>query len=150
MPTLISRLRRRRRRGEPGAALIEFAILMPLLVLLLLGMLEFGWALAQQIDVRSKAREGLRMAVVDEPLLDIEARVCANDIVKGTDINFMTITSGIDTGSAATFTVEADLRQITGLFGIFWGSNPTITSTVEGRVEQASSFGSPEELAPCP
>lgn len=123
---------------------------MPLLVLLLLGMLEFGWAFAQQIDVRSKAREGLRMVVVDEPLMDIEARVCANDIVKSGDINFITITSGVDTGTAATLTVEADLNQITGLFGLFWGSGPTITSTVEGRVEQVSSFGSPQELAPCP
>ena len=48
--------------------------MMPLLILVLLGMIEFGWGMAQQIDVRHKAREGLRLAIVDEPVDAIDAR----------------------------------------------------------------------------
>ncbi len=140
-----------RHRSERGASLVEFAILMPLLVLLLLGVVEFGWGLAQQIDVRHKAREGLRLLIVDSPLPDVEARVCNNDIVKSADITSLIVDSGVDPGQAATLTVTANLKQITGLFGVFWGPSPSISSTVEGRVEQASTFVPPmQELAPCP
>jgi Flp pilus assembly protein TadG len=146
---VLRKLRGGESRNDRGASLVEFAVMMPLLVLLLLGMLEFGWAFAQQIDVRSKAREGLRIAIVDEALTDIQARICADDIVKASDINSITINTATDVGKSIDLTVEAELRQITGLFGVFWGASPTITSTVEGRVEQKSSFG-PSEVLACP
>jgi Flp pilus assembly protein TadG len=138
-------------RRQKGAALVEFAILMPLLVLLLLGIVEFGWGLAQQIDVRHKAREALRLVIVDSPQADIEARVCGNDIVPSAAVTEISLDTGLDPGTAATVTVTANLQQITGLFGPFWGPNPTISSTVEGRVEQATTaFIPPVDLAPCP
>jgi len=143
-------IRYKKSRRERGASLVEFALMMPLLILLLLGMLEFGWAMAQQIDVRHKAREGLRLSIVDESFSDIQARVCNDDIVKGSALTVAEITTMTDVGEPITFTVTADLSQITGLFGVFWGPSPTITSTVEGRVEQESSFGSPTDLLPCP
>ena len=148
MSNFINRYKKSRR--ERGASLVEFALMMPLLILLLLGMLEFGWAMAQQIDVRHKAREGLRLSIVDESFSDIQARVCNDDIVKGSALTVAEITTMTDVGEPITFTVTADLSQITGLFGVFWGPSPTITSTVEGRVEQESSFGSPTDLLPCP
>jgi Flp pilus assembly protein TadG len=138
-------------RRQKGAALIEFAILMPLLVLLLLGIAEFGWGLAQQIDVRHKAREALRLVIVDAPTAEIEARVCNNDIVSSASVTDIILTTGVDPGTPATVAVTAGLQQITGLFGPFWGPNPTISSTVEGRVEQATTaFVPPIDLAPCP
>jgi Flp pilus assembly protein TadG len=124
---------------------------MPLLVLLLLGIVEFGWGLAQQIDVRHKAREALRLVIIDAPAADIEARVCNNDIVPSASVIDIILTTGVDPGTPATVTVTAGLQQITGLFGPFWGASPTITSTVEGRVEQeTTTFTSGDDLAPCP
>ena len=138
-------------RWQRGAALVEFAILMPLLVLLLLGIVEFGWGLAQQIDVRHKAREALRLVIVDSSEADIVARVCSNDIVSSAEVTVILLDTGVDPGTAATVTVTANLQQITGLFGPFWGANPTISSTVEGRVEQATTaFTPPVDLWPCP
>jgi Flp pilus assembly protein TadG len=137
--------------SEKGASLVEFAILMPLLVLLLLGIVEFGWGLAQQIDVRHKAREALRLVIVDAPTADIAARVCNNDIVSSASVTDIILTTGVDPGTPATVTVTAGLQQITGFFGAFWGASPTITSTVEGRVEQeTTTFTSGDDLAPCP
>ena len=143
----ISRLRR----NDRGASLVEFAFIAPLLILLLLGIVEFGWGLAQQIDVRHKARETLRQAIVDAPLSDIEAQACADDMVKGSDVTGVLLNTGVDVGTAATVTVTADVRQITGLFGFLWGPNPTMSSTVEGRVEQeTTTFADGDDLAPCP
>lgn len=141
----ISRLRKRDR----GAQLVEFAILAPLLILLLLGIVEFGWGLAQHLDVRHKARETLRLAIVDEPLPDIEARACLDDIVKSGDIQNITLTTATTPGDAISVTITADLLQLTGILSPFFGPNPQVTSAVEGRVEQESSFTS-QDLAPCP
>ena len=51
-------------RDEDGAAAVEFALLLPLLVLLLFGMIQFGLALNARIQATNAAREAARMAVV--------------------------------------------------------------------------------------
>ncbi|MDX1747957.1 MAG: TadE/TadG family type IV pilus assembly protein, partial [Halobacteriales archaeon] len=56
---------RKSRDRERGAALVEFAVLAPLLILLVLGIVEFGWKFGQFNDVRHGAREGGRYAAVD-------------------------------------------------------------------------------------
>ena len=50
---------------ERGATLVEFAIVVPLLVLFIFGAIDFGWAFGQHINVRGAVREGARLAVVN-------------------------------------------------------------------------------------
>jgi len=52
------------RRDQQGAAAVEFALLLPLLVLLLFGMIEFGFAFNSRIQATNAAREAARRAVV--------------------------------------------------------------------------------------
>ena len=52
------------RRDQQGAAAVEFALLLPLLVLLLFGMIEFGFAFNTRIQATNAAREAARRAVV--------------------------------------------------------------------------------------
>jgi Flp pilus assembly protein TadG len=51
-------------RREEGAAAVEFALLLPLLVLLLFGIIEFGFAFSTRIQATNAAREAARLAVV--------------------------------------------------------------------------------------
>jgi Flp pilus assembly pilin Flp len=51
-------------RGEEGAAAVEFAFLLPLLVLLLFGIIQFGIALNTRIQATNAAREAARTAVI--------------------------------------------------------------------------------------
>ena len=51
-------------RGEDGAAAVEFALLLPLLVLLLFGIIQFGIAFNARIQATNAAREAARMAVI--------------------------------------------------------------------------------------
>ena len=44
---------------------MEFAIVAPLLFLLVFGIIDFGWAFYQHLDVRHGARESARLAVVN-------------------------------------------------------------------------------------
>ena len=53
---------------ERGAVAVEFALLAPVLVMLLLGIMEFGRAYNTQISLSSAAREGVRvMAISNNP-----------------------------------------------------------------------------------
>jgi Flp pilus assembly protein TadG len=57
---------RLRASSEDGAALIEFTLVVPLFVLLVFAMLEFGKAFNYWIDETHLANEGARWAVVDK------------------------------------------------------------------------------------
>lgn len=61
-------LDRSRRRGERGAAMVEFAILLPLFLLIIAGIVDFGRAFFTQIALTNAAREGVRYAVINDPL----------------------------------------------------------------------------------
>ncbi|AUI49655.1 TadE/TadG family type IV pilus assembly protein [Arthrobacter crystallopoietes] len=56
-----------RRQSERGAVAIEFAIVLPVLLILLIGMIEFGRIFSAQIILTNAAREGARtMAITDD------------------------------------------------------------------------------------
>lgn len=61
-----NRLRTRRGSADDGAALVEFALVAPVLVLVLFGLVEFGMALNDYQSIRNGAREGARQAVVQQ------------------------------------------------------------------------------------
>lgn len=71
------------RRGAPrsalidhGAAAVEFALVLPLVLFILFGVIDFGRAYMAQIALTQAAREGVRVAALD-PAADVEARVDA-------------------------------------------------------------------------
>ena len=55
---------RRRPRGERGAAAVEFALVVPVLVALLLGILDYGMIFTDSVSVRNGVREAARKGVV--------------------------------------------------------------------------------------
>ena len=55
-----------RRRDERGASLVEFAIVVPLVTMFLLGAIDFGSIFSNQISVRQGVREGARSGVVGQ------------------------------------------------------------------------------------
>lgn len=69
----MSRARLQPRRRQPigsdssGQALVEFALVAPLLLLLILGMVDFARAWSAYEVITYQARQGARMAVVDDP-----------------------------------------------------------------------------------
>ena len=69
-------LTRRRWSDERGTELIEFAVVLPLLLLILMGIIDFGLLLQRYQVVTNAAREGARVAVLPgytEP--DVQLRV---------------------------------------------------------------------------
>ena len=58
------RTRGRFRRGEDGQAMLEFALILPVFLLILCGILDFGWLYYNQLALNNICREGARYAVV--------------------------------------------------------------------------------------
>ena len=55
---------RKKLRSEAGASAVEFALLLPLLMMILFGIIEFGLALYQQAILTNASREGARLGIV--------------------------------------------------------------------------------------
>ena len=51
-------------KSEKGQAMVEFALVLPLLLILLCGIIDFGWLYYNQITLNNAAREGARYAVI--------------------------------------------------------------------------------------
>ena len=64
-------------RDDRGAAMVEFAIVLPLLLMLLMGIIEFGRAYNTQISIQAAAREGARELALHKSSSDVDARVRA-------------------------------------------------------------------------
>ena len=54
----------KRGRRERGQALVEFALVVPIFLVLTFGIVDFGWALKSWITVTNASREGARMGAV--------------------------------------------------------------------------------------
>ena len=105
-------------------------MLMPLLLLLVLGIIDFGWALAQTLDVRHGAREASRLVAVDEFVL---ITACDRmDLTSGAVIDLQGMANGV--GGTAKVGVTAPLATLTGFFDTWLPT--TITSEVDVRIEQ--------------
>ena len=59
-------------RNEKGQSLVEFAILLPFLLLLLMGILEFGIMLNSYLTINNAAREGARLGIVAGSNIEIK------------------------------------------------------------------------------
>lgn len=70
-------MRRRTKKGQEGQALVEFAIVLPVLVLLLVGMMEFGLLLYNQQVITNASREGARYGIVSRTLRRDSSEIAA-------------------------------------------------------------------------
>lgn len=51
--------------SQKGQSLVEMALILPILLLLLMGIIDFGWIFANQIELQNAARDGARYASVN-------------------------------------------------------------------------------------
>lgn len=131
------------RTSERGASLVEFALVLPVLLVLLFGIIEASWAFAQQNDIRHGAREGARLAAVNfGDTVAIANEVCARmEVVfpaKTPTIEFTNKTGSGELGDVAQITVRTNPDSLTGFVDGLIGAI-TLESTLEFRLEQPSN-----------
>jgi Flp pilus assembly protein TadG len=130
---MLTRLQTRNQRGQ---AMTEFALVMPLLLLLLLSIIQFGIVFNQYITLTDAVRAGARKGTVarrlksPETAVDTQVRNAATDL-KSSDLQ-VTVTSSWAQGSDVT--VTATYPYDIKLLGLVVKSG-RLTSTVTERVE---------------
>lgn len=109
--------RMKRLRSERGAAAVEFALVLPVLVLVLLGIVEFGRAYNAQITVTSAAREGARVMAIQNNVTSAQTSVKAASPSLNPQLSNAQIVvspSNCTSGNNATVTVSYRLDFLTG------------------------------------
>ncbi|BAS10190.1 tade family protein [Arthrobacter sp. Hiyo4] len=109
-------------RSERGAAAVEFALLLPVLLMLVLGTIEFGRVYNAQITLTNAARDGVRvMAIANDPAGAKTAAKNAAASVSTTipDSDITLSTQVCSTGAQVTLTISYNLSSITGIAGPF-------------------------------
>ena len=110
----------RRMRSERGAVAVEFALVLPLLVAMLLGIMEFGLMYNGQMSVTNAARETARtMAVTNDPAAARNAARAAAPALKPglTDAEIGITPATCTPGATARITISHPFGSITKFFG---------------------------------
>jgi len=134
---------RRFRRNARGQALVEFALVMPLLLILIVSVFEFGRAWNLHQTITDAAREGARKAVVadaaitqDSVLAAIATRIAASGF-NPADAT-VTLPDGFHagTGQVTSVRIEYPFRFtfLRALIGLLAQNNGVVTVATEARM----------------
>lgn len=133
---------RRYLRENKGQSIVEFALVLPVLLLVMTAIIDFGWVFAQYMAVEALARDSARFATlapnVNQNLAQIQALTRNNahtPIEEPADLTIAMnpVVVPRNRGDAITVTVAYPARSITGyLDGVIPG---TLTAQVTMRQE---------------
>jgi len=142
-----------------GQTLIEFALLSPIIIILLVGIIDFGMAMDRRIVLQHAAREGARMAAVSEDIPAICARTCdqAQGAVKTDErvtLHYEDLDDipGYNAGDNVKITLPAEW-ELPILNNALFDSpiSPIhLTATASARLERTVPGPADKECAPCP
>jgi Flp pilus assembly protein TadG len=128
-----------RRNRERGAALLEAAITIPMILLISVGIFEFGRAYQTWQVLTNASREGARMAVIEGPT-DADVRNRVRDYITGGGlltvsdsaiaINRTVPLVGTSTGSQVTVTYPFDFMVLNPVVRLVVSTSDTGSSTI--------------------
>jgi Flp pilus assembly protein TadG len=142
--------RRGRGRGQRGQSLVEFTLVVPLFLLLIAGMVDFGIGLYSNITVINAAREGARLSVTapgDPAAVDARVRAMAGGL-NADDLSVNMTCQRPDPAPATTWKActgtqyqpgDAVVVSVDYVYHMIWplafGNRIPMTSTVRMRIE---------------
>lgn len=126
------------RRGEGGQSLVEFALVLPVLAFVLLGIIDFGRILSADLIVSEAARDAARYASIGQ--LDTQVQqVAQNDAqTLGPSLTTQVLPSSSGSrlsGTTVTVIVSDQVTLFDPLLATLLGSPFTVRSQVAMRVE---------------
>jgi Flp pilus assembly protein TadG len=108
-------------RKDRGSVAVEFALVLPILATLLIGVIEFGNAYGAQLTITNAAREAARaMAVQNSPTVAKGAAVTAASALTRPSLTTSQVTvspAACTAGGTATVTISYPFVFLTGFFG---------------------------------
>lgn len=124
-------MRRTRSLRHEGLATIEMALVLPLLLLLTFGVIEYAWLFFKFHEVTNAARQGARVGVTpDATNGEVEAAIktimTSDGMATGYTVSYLPAggVGGLDTGELLTVSVSIPYSRVT-LFGLPFVPVPT-------------------------
>lgn len=116
-------IRGRRSQRARGAAIVEFAVVLPLLLTILFGIIEYGWVFMVRQTLQTSAREGARIAILQTsttPYTAAHSRI--TEVMQPTGLTTYTVTMTHATATDPVETVSVtipynDVSLLGGFFG---------------------------------
>lgn len=118
-------------RKEKGQATVEFALVLPLLILLIFGMMDFGWLFYNKIEVNNASREGARYAAIHWNESNYEADTTNLVISYSSGATVVVSPNEAD----VTVSVTKNVNVLTGIASTFLGSSVNLSSSCTMRKE---------------
>lgn len=122
-------------KSEKGQSLVEFALVVPILALLLFGIVDFGRIFHAYLTIDHAGREAARAASVGKN----ESEVRQVAVNSGNSINLTTgqvvVQNAGTSGSEAKITITYPIAPITPIIGTFFAEGFELTDTTVMRVE---------------
>lgn len=137
----VNKLCRLFRRERRGASVVEFAIVAPIFILLVFGMIEFGRMCMVQQLLTNASREGARRAVLDGTTEDEVKDVVENYLINAAvpvDRDNITVTPNPAVaayGEPVTVTVGVAYEDVSWLPGSFYLGGTTLEASAVMRRE---------------
>jgi Flp pilus assembly pilin Flp len=119
-----------RQKDERGASAVEFALLLPVLMLILVGIMEFGYAFFIQASVANATRVGMRDYAINYSKADAQSNAVALVRAGVPDASAFvggTFSGTCGPGAQDTLTVTYRYRSMTGLLDQIVGNNVIVT-----------------------
>lgn len=126
-----------------GQSLVEFALILPVFLILLFGLIDFGMALNRWVVITNAAREGARLGAVGRPPADVETQTIAasNGLLDSSTVTVDYQDIGAtsypaDGGDAVVVKVTYDYSTLSPLAGLLNLDSLTLSACSNMRLER--------------
>ena len=131
-------MRHRNARRARAAAVVEFAVVLPLLLTILFGIIEYGWVFMVRQTLQTAAREGARLAVLQtsvSPYTDVTDRAAEVMAPAGLTSYTVTMTHATLANPVETVTLSIPYNDVSLLGGFFGTHDYDLGGTCSMRKE---------------
>lgn len=125
----------RRDPREEGQSLVEFALVLPVLLLLLMGIVDFGRVLSSYLVVSQTARDGVRYASVGGTNTAVGQAVQRDAGMLGPVTWTISPATGRQSGQPVSVTVSHTVNIFDPIMSAFLGSQYVVSATATMRDE---------------
>lgn len=109
-------------KDEKGQAMVEFALVLPLLLLLLLGIIDFGWIYGNQLMANNACREAARYTAIHyyDSSADDDQAIAAGIVSAGAPTQTPSVTLSVSVSGEATVRVTSRITVLTPILSLFF------------------------------
>lgn len=125
-------------KNQKGQSLVEFAMILPFLLLLIMGIVQFGMLLNSYLGLQNAAREGARTGIVGSTNTEIQNSIIATSPTL--DVNNLTInitpSEAIrESGEALTVKVSYNFQLTIPIISNIFGNEIILNAQTSMRIE---------------